>query len=141
MTEDATTRQWSFNVSVLYLVYVGGMRLTSPQAFEWLVRDVSRLRDYIENAGATEDAVEEQDTDDFDVLRESPELGDGKFKLEICASFLLWPTVSRTETARRWLEGLSFRTILPSFPVEDILVQTNRTGGGTQILPAENQVL
>lgn len=61
------------------------------QAFEWVVRDVSRLRDYIENPplmAESENAAEELD-DEFDVLRESPELGDGKFKLEICACFSL----------------------------------------------------
>lgn len=50
------------------------------------MRDVSRLRDYIENPPLTaesENGPEELD-DEFDVLRESPELGDGKFKLEIC---------------------------------------------------------
>lgn len=47
------------------------------QAFEWIVRDVHRLRDYMENMDAGTEAT------DFDVLRESPMLGDGKFKLEI----------------------------------------------------------
>lgn len=61
------------------------------QAFEWVVRDVSRLRDYIENPplmAEGEHAPEELD-DEFDVLRESPELGDGKFKLEICTCFCI----------------------------------------------------
>ncbi len=61
--------------------------MCGTQAFEWVVRDVSKLRDYIENPplmAEGENAPEELD-DEFDVLRESPELGDGKFKLEICS--------------------------------------------------------
>ncbi|KIP12799.1 hypothetical protein PHLGIDRAFT_113393 [Phlebiopsis gigantea 11061_1 CR5-6] len=57
--QDDNTRHWSFT------------------AFEWIVRDVHRLRDYMENMDAGTEAT------DFDVLRESPMLGDGKFKLEI----------------------------------------------------------
>ena len=55
------------------------------QAFEWVVRDVSRLRDHIETPVVVEERLPiEVDDDDFEVLRESPELADGKFKLEIC---------------------------------------------------------
>ena len=57
------------------------------QAFEWVVRDVSRLRDHIENQPLG-DGVDESDGDDeFEILKESPELGDSKFKLEISASY------------------------------------------------------
>ena len=63
------------------------------QAFEWVVRDVSRLRDHIEGVSAPvgegDAPPEEIDDDEFEVLRESPELGDGKFKLEICTFSLL----------------------------------------------------
>ena len=51
------------------------------------MRDVSKLKDHIENPPMSvvegEGAAEEVDDDEFEVLRESPELGDGKFKLEI----------------------------------------------------------
>ncbi|KAH9943286.1 uncharacterized protein BXZ73DRAFT_87645 [Epithele typhae] len=77
MADDVTTRQWNYN------------------AFEWVIRDVSRLRDHIENPAleAAED-VEVVEDDDFEVLRESPELGDGKFKLEITKT-----TINEAESA------------------------------------------
>ncbi|KAH9850752.1 hypothetical protein C2E23DRAFT_834054 [Lenzites betulinus] len=65
--EDTTTRQWNFH------------------AFEWVVRDVSRLKDHIENPTATE-GEGSTDDDEFEILKDSPELGDGKFKLEISAT-------------------------------------------------------
>ncbi|PCH41190.1 hypothetical protein WOLCODRAFT_100015 [Wolfiporia cocos MD-104 SS10] len=69
MMEEATIRQWSFS------------------AFEWVVRDVHRLRDFVEGVETTEapnDTAEgDPDTEYFEVLKESPTIGDGKFKLEI----------------------------------------------------------
>ena len=58
-----------------------------PQAFEWVVPDVRKLRDFVEGR-SPEDAVDgrsgsDRDRDAFGVLRESPTLGDGKYKLEI----------------------------------------------------------
>ena len=55
------------------------------QAFEWVVRDVSRLRDHIENNTTIEGNEEPYGDEEFEILKESPELGDGKFKLEISA--------------------------------------------------------
>jgi hypothetical protein len=55
------------------------------QAFEWVVHDVRKLRDFVEGR-SPEDAVDGRggsDRDAFGVLRESPTLGDGKYKLEI----------------------------------------------------------
>jgi hypothetical protein len=55
------------------------------QAFEWVVYDVRKLRDFVEGR-SPEDAADGRggpDRDDFGVLRESPTLGDGKYKLEI----------------------------------------------------------
>ena len=57
------------------------------QAFEWVVPDVRKLRDFVEGR-SSEDAVDgrsgsDRDRDAFGVLRESPTLGDGKYKLEI----------------------------------------------------------
>jgi hypothetical protein len=55
-------------------------------AFEWLVRDVQKLKDFVEGREAVGDEAEDMQTlgiHDFEVLKESPMLGDGKFKLEI----------------------------------------------------------
>ncbi|KAI0796913.1 hypothetical protein C8Q75DRAFT_790900 [Abortiporus biennis] len=62
------------------------MRHWSFTAFEWIVRDASRLKEYLENTPPPSEASSEsqsQDTVEFEVLKESPTLGDGKFKLEI----------------------------------------------------------
>ena len=67
------------------------------------MRDVSRLRDHIEGVpapvGEGDAPPEEIDDDEFEVLRESPELGDGKFKLEIC-TFSLLPGGRHNESDR-----------------------------------------
>jgi hypothetical protein len=55
------------------------------QAFEWVAYDIRKLRDFVEGR-TLDDAVDGRggpDRDDFGVLRESPTLGDGKYKLEI----------------------------------------------------------
>ena len=52
------------------------------QALEWVVRDVQKLRDYVETLDSTNEDSS-QSSDDFEVLRESPMLGDGKFRLGI----------------------------------------------------------
>ncbi|KAF7967261.1 hypothetical protein HWV62_35005 [Athelia sp. TMB] len=66
---DETTRHWSFT------------------AFEWVVRDISRLKLFVEDGETTERVEGAQGpatrNDDFEILRESPMMGDGKFKLEI----------------------------------------------------------
>jgi len=65
---EESTRHWSFT------------------AFEWIVRDVHKLRKFVE-VNESSDAEEENShtvgQDDFEVLKESPILGEGKFKLEI----------------------------------------------------------
>ncbi|KAG6817842.1 hypothetical protein H0H87_001674 [Tephrocybe sp. NHM501043] len=61
--QEDSTRQWSF------------------MGFEWAVRDVHRLRDVVEGVGAPD-----TENSDFDILKQSPMLGDNKFKLEIGAS-------------------------------------------------------
>ncbi|KAI0268185.1 hypothetical protein BC834DRAFT_821689 [Gloeopeniophorella convolvens] len=65
---DDLTRHWSFT------------------AFEWVVQDVTKLRDLVEGRGPDEaesDGSRTPDRDEFELLRESPMLGDGKYKLEI----------------------------------------------------------
>ncbi|THV08322.1 hypothetical protein K435DRAFT_641597 [Dendrothele bispora CBS 962.96] len=65
---DDTTRQWTF------------------MGFEWTVRNVAKLRDYVEGIGneATEGSEDSSNADvDFEVLKLSPIMGDNKFKLEI----------------------------------------------------------
>lgn len=72
MNQDETTRHWSFT------------------AFEWVVRDVRKLRDFVErgtpqakDAEGSNENAETELRDSFEILNESPMLGDGKFKLEI----------------------------------------------------------
>jgi hypothetical protein len=66
------------------------------QAFEWQVRDVRGLKEYLdhwnaEQASSVAHANQGHSTDDGghnnvpELLRESPIIGDGKFKLEVCA--------------------------------------------------------
>ncbi len=76
--ESQNTRHWSFTVSVCVIIAQGELTIYM-QAFEWVVRDVHRLRDYVENINTVSDV----EGCDFDILKESPMLGDGKFKLEI----------------------------------------------------------
>ncbi|KAI0036732.1 hypothetical protein K488DRAFT_40313 [Vararia minispora EC-137] len=63
------------------------MRHWSFTAFEWIVRDVHKLRDYIETGEMPPSSDGSESTspehEDFEVLREFPTLGEGKFKLEI----------------------------------------------------------
>ncbi|KAJ3799207.1 hypothetical protein GGU11DRAFT_679953 [Lentinula aff. detonsa] len=66
---EETTKSWTF---------VG---------FEWVVRDVRKLRNFVEGFLSSEPVEGEDATsieaDDFDILKHSPVIGDGKFKLEI----------------------------------------------------------
>lgn len=61
-SQEETTQQWTF------------------MGFEWAVRDVHKLRNFVEGLG--EEAIEEESSD-FEILKQSPVLGDSKFKLEI----------------------------------------------------------
>lgn len=67
------------------------------QAFEWVVRDIHKLRDYVEGPVITDvstsssDEGPEEDAGDFEVLKESPMLWDGKYKLEIGMALCLVP--------------------------------------------------
>ncbi|KAL0949290.1 hypothetical protein HGRIS_009368 [Hohenbuehelia grisea] len=69
MTRQESHRQWSFT------------------SFEWVVRDVDRLRGFIEESqpevASSSSSSDERLEDDFEILKESPILGDNKFKLEI----------------------------------------------------------
>ena len=53
------------------------------------MRDVHKLRDFVEGKtsqapdGARTDGSNRLDRDEFEILKESPMLGDGKYKLEI----------------------------------------------------------
>ena len=61
------------------------------QAFEWVVKDVHKLRDYIENtpirpasaSASVSDDGQDDEIGDFEILKESPMLWDGKYKLEM----------------------------------------------------------
>ncbi|KAJ8086883.1 hypothetical protein PM082_005708 [Marasmius tenuissimus] len=91
---EETTMQWSF------------------MGFEWVVRDVHKLRDFVEGRGplsidiendrGVDGAAGEVDessatADDFDVLKHSPIIGDNKFKLEIARTSP--PTEGATQVA------------------------------------------
>ncbi|KAF7798358.1 hypothetical protein EIP86_009579 [Pleurotus ostreatoroseus] len=64
--EEVNNRQWTYH------------------AFEWVVRDVHRLRDHVENG--TDISQDANDGVEFEVLKESHLLGDGKFRLGIAKS-------------------------------------------------------
>ncbi|KDQ64397.1 hypothetical protein JAAARDRAFT_117915 [Jaapia argillacea MUCL 33604] len=65
-TREETTRHWNFT------------------AFEWVVRDVSKLKKFVEDEADQDDTADSAAVhEDFEILRDSPLLGDGKFKLEI----------------------------------------------------------
>lgn len=61
------------------------------QAFEWVVHDVAKLRDFVEDSAQDESPGPERD--EFEILRESPILGDGKYKLEIGTKHAPSPSV------------------------------------------------
>ena len=69
-----------FHSTLLVLRYISLNSDQFPiQAFEWVVRDVHRLRDHVERS----DRADASSANTFDVLTEEPTLADGKFKLEI----------------------------------------------------------
>ncbi|KZT24606.1 hypothetical protein NEOLEDRAFT_430590 [Neolentinus lepideus HHB14362 ss-1] len=82
-----------------------GMRHWNFTAFEWIVRDVRKLRDFVEDGGANEERSENDgdQQEDYEIFKESPILGEGKFKLEIARS----PAVDgRTQTLSLYLTSL-----------------------------------
>lgn len=84
------------------------------QAFEWVVHNVAKLRDFVEDNGQEE--TSEGDRDEFEILRESPMLGDGKYKLEIGtkqAAFLL-SLSQRSYLARTPTDAETATTQLPT---------------------------
>jgi hypothetical protein len=52
------------------------------QGFEWDVRDVHKLRDFVEGVDSPQDN-DQAEHGNFEILKQSPVLGDNKFKLEI----------------------------------------------------------
>ncbi len=59
-----------------------------PQAFEWVVQNVAKLRDFVEDRSQDETSEGKvgPDREELEILRESPSIGDGKYKLEIGTS-------------------------------------------------------
>ncbi|KIK67825.1 hypothetical protein GYMLUDRAFT_155333 [Collybiopsis luxurians FD-317 M1] len=57
------------------------MRSWTFMGFEWEVKNVRKLRNFIE--GVLPHPSSETEAEDFDLLKHSPVIGDGKFKLEI----------------------------------------------------------
>jgi len=65
MQVQQTIRQWNFS------------------AFEWTVRNVRALRDYVEGSTLTLNTVSEDVPSIHEVLKDSPDMAEGKFKVEI----------------------------------------------------------
>ena len=91
--------------------FIVGLRPHTFQAFEWVVRDVSKLKEFVECREileGREGSGPVAQNDDFEILKESPLMGDGKFKLEIgtndsqmlCAYFE-WTFSQRARHLRR----------------------------------------
>ncbi|EIN10612.1 hypothetical protein PUNSTDRAFT_100257 [Punctularia strigosozonata HHB-11173 SS5] len=99
------------------------MRHWTFTAFEWVVRDVRRLKDFVEadhvdgaSAPSEYDRVHEDTSSSFGVFRDSPLLGDGKFKLEIG---MLAPVL---KTLRSHIPAMSSTSIQSNPGSERILV-------------------
>ncbi|KAF4601950.1 hypothetical protein EYR40_005151 [Pleurotus pulmonarius] len=59
--------------------------------FEWTIRDVTRLKEWVETPETVQDDSETSPAlteDNFEILRESPVLGDDKFKLEVARTHI-----------------------------------------------------
>jgi hypothetical protein len=70
------------------------------QGFEWVVRNVQKLRDYIEGLGDETDSSQDL-ADDFEILKSSPTFGDHKFKVEICMLVIVpQPSLNSSLSAR-----------------------------------------
>ena len=91
--------------------FLVGLHLHTVQAFEWVVRDVRKLKEFVECREVPEGQEGNgsvAQNDDFEILKESPLMGDGKFKLEIgmndsqtlCAYFE-WTFSQRARHLRR----------------------------------------
>ena len=81
--EETTLRHWTFNVSRPFVSWY--YPPYALQAFEWVIRDVSKLKEFVECREVLEgrEGATAAQNDDFEILKESPLMGDGKFKLEI----------------------------------------------------------
>jgi hypothetical protein len=86
-SRDDLTRHWSFTVSSPsgFLWDCRWYDICMCQAFEWVVHNVAKLRDFVEDNGQdeTSEGRAGPDHDEIEILREAPILGDGKYKLEI----------------------------------------------------------
>ncbi|KAF9450142.1 hypothetical protein P691DRAFT_758411 [Macrolepiota fuliginosa MF-IS2] len=92
---EATTRQWSLT------------------GLEWTVRDVQKLRDFVEGDGQMAAASQSQ-IDEFEVLKQSPIMGD-KFKLEIAGI----PHSEETLTPPRQMLSLYVTSLIMDFAQGD----------------------
>lgn len=63
------------------------------------MRDVSKLKEFVEGRQVPESEESEPavQNDDFEILKESPVMGDGKFKLEIGIADFQNPLLGRIE--------------------------------------------
>ncbi|KAG6910940.1 hypothetical protein DXG01_005994 [Tephrocybe rancida] len=78
--------------------------------FEWVVRDVHKLRDFVEGV----DGPDIENTE-FEILKQSPMLGDNKFKLEIAFT----PSDGPSDAATKPTLSLYITSLLVDFPHAD----------------------
>ncbi|KAJ3568828.1 hypothetical protein NP233_g5455 [Leucocoprinus birnbaumii] len=89
---DSTPRQWSLT------------------GLEWVIRDVQKLRDFVEGDGQNSSSSQSQ-VEEFEVLRQSPIMGD-KFKLEIACT----PQSEETLNPPRQTLSLYLTSLMMDFP-------------------------
>ncbi|KAJ7068532.1 hypothetical protein C8F01DRAFT_613074 [Mycena amicta] len=85
--QDDSIRQWSF------------------MGFEWIVRDVHKLRDFVEGIAEPEDGSE-LEVDNFEILKQAPLIGDDKFKLEIARATTSEPSVAKPAALTLYITSL-----------------------------------
>ncbi|TFK28868.1 hypothetical protein FA15DRAFT_664954 [Coprinopsis marcescibilis] len=92
--QGESTRQWSIT------------------GFEWAIKDVTKLREFVEGISSGE-GQNTLTADDFDLLKQSPLLGDNKYKLEVALT-------SPSEGAGRSLLSLYLTSLCMDYPHRDM---------------------
>ena len=82
---------------------------------------MSKLKDFVEGPEIAEDSQESSQNDDFEILKESPMMGDGRFKLEIGTAYMpllpmSWPLNLYSVLARTPDSENTASTATPSSP-------------------------
>lgn len=90
-------------------------------AFEWVVHDVNKLMNFVEGRDlqdGPEGNVPIAQNDDFEILKESPLMGDGKFKLEIARTPLTENNSPTDEKDQVQTLSLYITSLMIDFPHE-----------------------